>query len=170
MPASRKAPWVANKAIPQRGFSFPSVLPFPKHTRDLEDSPSITGSARIFMPPRRVKRRGRDVGSMLEAAQEAEGGGYEAAGRGGRLVLLLPPSASIIPADISRPTALPLPMVPLRMADNDQTVPCVVGVRVVRCVRSEKSTRGARNKFWPLPKRHTGISTSHSHQPPCKPI
>jgi hypothetical protein len=60
---------------------------------------------------------------MLEAAQEAEGSGCEAAGRGGRLLLLLPPSASIIPAEKSRPTALLLPMVSLWLSDSAQNVP-----------------------------------------------
>lgn len=74
---------------------------------------------------------------MLEAAQEAGGGGCEAAGRGGRL--LLPPSASKIPAAKSKPTALPLPMFLVWLAGNAQTVPCFVGGRVVRCSRSEGS-------------------------------
>jgi hypothetical protein len=134
------------------GLSLPpSLLPLfrSKRTRGLDDSPSITGSARILMPPRRNNRRGKEVGSMLEAAQEAEGRGCEPAGRVGRL-----PSASIIPAVKSRPTALPLPMLLQWLAGNAQTVPCVVGGRV----RGEMHTRSEgggtrRSKRGPLHSR-----------------
>lgn len=103
------------------GLSLPPSLPLfrRKRTRGLDDSPSMTGSARILIPPRRDNKRGKEEGSMLEAAQEE--GGCEAAGRGARC----PPSASNTPAVKSRPTVLPLPMLLRWLAGNAQTVPCV---------------------------------------------
>ena len=168
MSASRKAPCNANEALPEgAGVSLslpPSLFPRGKLTRALDDSPSITGSARILIPPRRDNKRGKEVGSMLEAAQEAEEGGCEAAGRGGRLVLLLPPSATIIPAVKRKPMALPLPMFLVWLAGNAQTVPCVGGGRVVRCTRSEGD----------IARRHEGLGNDNCsrsrRRQACKPL
>jgi len=100
---------------------------------------------------------------MLEAAQEAEEGGCEAAGRGGRLVLLLPPSATIIPAVKRNPMALPLPMFLVWLAGNAQTVPCVGGGRVERCTRSEGD----------IARRHEGLGNDNCsrsrRRQACKP-
>lgn len=72
----------------------------------------MTGSALILIPPRRVNRRGKEVGSMV-AAQQAEGGGCEAAGRGGRCAS----ATRSTPAETSK-TTLPLPMVVLPQGES----------------------------------------------------